>query len=87
MATFHRDMNEANRAAVLGPRMIRRVWAEVSRTPQASYQDLAVRLGIPKSTVHYALLRLRDAGYIEWEPGLRRARRVVVPFIALRKRA
>lgn len=62
----------------------RRVWAAVTRTPRASTKELAVAVGSPASsygTVAAALRILRDAGYISFADGARRARKIVIPFV------
>ena len=60
----------------------RRVWAALTRDPQASYRELAEQVGVQsKYTVRCAVIRLRDIGYIEFAPGRERARRVLVPFV------
>ena len=62
-------------------RTVRRVWAEVTRTPHATTEEMAQRVGKAKSTVHVALLMLRDAGYINFPNKSYRARTVIVPFV------
>jgi DNA-binding IclR family transcriptional regulator len=57
------------------------VWAFVSRKPRSSLYDIARCLDMPVSTVHDALYALRDAGYIDFQPGARRSLTVLVPFI------
>ena len=60
----------------------RRVWAALTSDPQASYRELAQRVGVASTyTIECAMVRLRDAGYIEYAPGASRARRVLVPFV------
>ena len=59
----------------------RRVWAEVTKDPQATVRELAERTGVPSSSnVYLALVRLRDAGYIDFAPNTNRTRRIIVPF-------
>lgn len=65
-------------------RTTRRVWAMVTKEPRASRRDIARRLRVPLSTVHHALHRLRDAGYIDFEDYTTGTNRILVPFIALR---
>lgn len=81
MPTLTAGMTETERAALISPRTVRKVWAALSRKPQASYQELADALNVPKSTVHYAIMRLIDAGYVEQVKYAGRTRRVIVPFI------
>lgn len=55
--------------------LTRRVWSAVSRDPQASYRELAARVGVASTyTIRCAMVRLRQLGYIEFAPGLERAR-------------
>ena len=47
---------------------------------------LTARVGVASTyTVQRAMIRLRDAGYIEFAHGRERARRVLVPFVEARK--
>jgi len=64
------------------PHITRRVWAEVTRTPNASVTVLAARAGVVKSTVSRALRTLRAAGYIDYPDRTLQARIVKVPFYA-----
>lgn len=58
----------------------RRVWAELTRTPQASYRTIGRRIGRHASHVRYAAEMLIAAGYVERAPGCKGTGRVVVPF-------
>jgi len=61
------------------------IWAALTRRPRASLDELAALSGLPRSTVHDAVYALRDAGYIDFEDGAKRARHVLIPFIITRK--
>lgn len=67
----------------ISDRLIRHVWAAVTRTPQASCRELGASLGIGFGTVAAAIRFLHDCGYVETEYGQSRGRRVVVPFYTL----
>jgi DNA-binding transcriptional MocR family regulator len=64
----------------IGRAFVRRVWAAVTRTPNASLRELADSLGAQFGNVSRAIKVLRDAGYITIEG--ERARRVLIPFYA-----
>jgi predicted ArsR family transcriptional regulator len=55
----------------------RRVWAAVTRRPQATVRELADELGLSHDHVNDALAML---GYVEHEAGDSRARTVIVPL-------
>lgn len=55
----------------------RRVWAAITRRPQATVRELADELGLSHGHVNDTLAML---GYVEHEAGASRARTVVVPF-------
>jgi hypothetical protein len=58
----------------------RRVWAAVSCQPQATVRELAVLSGVKsQGTVRLHLRFLRDAGYIDFQDGAERARRIILP--------
>lgn len=58
----------------------RRVWAAVSRQPQATVRELAAMSGLKsQGTVRLHLRFLRAAGYIEFQDGAERARRIILP--------
>lgn len=58
----------------------RRVWAALTRRPQASIRELAASLELSYGHVNDALNVLRDAGYIDGPYGSSRARTVLVPL-------
>jgi SOS-response transcriptional repressor LexA len=71
----------------VGPGQIRRVWAQVTRTPQASVREMVDAMGLRSTSgVGISLRILREAGYIDYKPGRSRARRVVVPFYEMEVR-
>lgn len=63
--------------------VIRQVWAELTRTPQASYREIGQRIGRHYSHVRYAVAMLVLAGYVESAYNRERARRVIVPFCVI----
>ena len=62
-------------------RNTRRVWAAISADPRREIRTLARELRLDYHTVYAALHRLRDAGYIDWNPSGYRELRIVIPFI------
>lgn len=69
-------------------RLLRRVWATVTRDPQIRVRTLAEQLGYRSwSDVSVALRVLRDAGYIDFESGMSGcgARTVIIPFVVTKK--
>lgn len=65
----------------ISERLIRRVWAEVTRTPSITVRALASQLGYSSWTdTSIALRVLRDAGYIHFEDRAAHARTIIVPF-------
>lgn len=65
----------------ISERLIRRVWAEVTRTPSITVRALAFQLGYSSWTdTSIALRVLRDAGYIHFEDRAAHARTIIVPF-------
>ena len=67
-------------------RDIRRIWAAVSVTPQATIRELGRQLDVPHSRVAASLRLLKDAGYIDFPKGAERARAVIVPFVVQEQR-
>jgi predicted transcriptional regulator len=65
----------------LRPATVRKVWAAVTRTPNASMRELACRLDLCPDTVCVAIQTLHVIGYITYEPGTVGARRVLIPFV------
>jgi hypothetical protein len=68
----------------VGPKMLRAVWAAVTRYPGATCAELAVVAGYKKSSfgsVGMALQTLRAYGYIAFDDRAVGARRVLVPFV------
>jgi len=63
----------------------RRVWDEVTRTPLASTEEIAQRMGVVKSTVSRALRTLRDDGFIDIPQRTQQARTILVPFVEDRR--
>lgn len=63
----------------------RRVWAAVTTHPQWSVRQLGWSLDLAPTTVRAALERLRQAGYIDYQPRAERARYVIVPFVIIGK--
>lgn len=80
MTTFTPQMSESERSQILSPSTVRRVWIALTATPQASYRDLSVQLDMPVSTIHYAIVRLRDAGYLAFEKYGHHNRTIIVPL-------
>jgi DNA-binding MarR family transcriptional regulator len=66
-------------------RLLRAVWREVTARPNASLRELGATLNYGYSTVGAALRALDALGYIEIAPGRTRARRVVVPYVEVRR--
>lgn len=64
----------------------RRVWAEVTKTPNAPITELACRAGVVKSTASRALHALRAAGYIDFPDRTLQARTILVPFLNERRK-
>jgi DNA-binding MarR family transcriptional regulator len=62
-------------------RAVRRVWAAVSMTPQATLRELMPVTGLAQGTIGMALRHLQSLGYIDFDPRVARARTVLVPFI------
>ena len=62
------------------PAVARRVWAAVTRDPNATVVRLAADAGTTFSIAGAALRLLRDAGYIDFSPRSIRARRIIMPF-------
>lgn len=56
------------------------MWAAVTRKPHASVRELAAMIGRCVSIAQKQLNHLRKAGYIEWDDGTMRSRRIIVPF-------
>lgn len=66
-------------------KLVRRVWAVVTRHPQDGVRTLARRLGYSSaSDTVIALQALRDAGYIDYVDHAT-GRTILVPFIAVKK--
>lgn len=59
----------------------RRVWAEVTKRPQATLDQIGVANGYTKSMVGRILRELRAAGYIQYKDGSKGARTILVPFV------
>lgn len=70
----------------VSPATIRRVWAELTRTPGASYCAIGRRIGRHSSHVRYAAEMLVAAGYVERVHG-RSGTRVIVPFYTAKRSA
>jgi DNA-binding transcriptional ArsR family regulator len=66
------DARAAQRAAALAAPRARELAAQVAQAPGLSQRELAQRMGLAHSTVHYHARRLVDAGVLE----VRRGRRV-----------
>ena len=66
---------------------VRHVWATVSRNPRLTVRGLAKQLNHSPSTIHNALHRLRDAGYIQFTDRACNARTIIVPLIILDRTA
>lgn len=66
---------------------IRDVWAVYSAAKgyPPSLRQVAQQVGRATSTVWGACQRLREAGYIDWEPGTARTIRVIIPLIEMQK--
>ncbi len=62
---------------------VRRVWAALTRSPQAHVGALAKQIGLSPATVRCALKALKVAGYVDWEPGVHGARTIIVPFACI----
>lgn len=65
---------------------VRRVWAAVSETPNATVRELGATLDLSPVAVGAALQVLRMAGYIDFAPRSGRARTIIVPFVTIRAR-
>ena len=62
-------------------RIVRRVWAEVSRNPRLTIQELRSICGVSSTNViHRACLELEACGYLRSPQNQGRARVVLVPF-------
>lgn len=61
----------------------RRVWAVLTRYPGVTVRTLSHQLDLPLQTIQDALHYLRGAGYIAYQPGAVRARRVILPYAVL----
>lgn len=70
----------------VSPAVTRRVWAEVTRTPAASYREIGRRIGRHSSHVRYAVEMLIRAGYIERVPR-KVGTRIIVPFYTSERNA
>ena len=46
------------------------VVAALARNARQSHNDLIASTGLPRSSVHNSLLRLREAGMVDWTDGL-----------------
>ena len=58
----------------------RRVWSAVTCQPLATVRELGAAAGIKsQGTVRLHLRFLRDAGYIDFQDGAERARRIIIP--------
>jgi DNA-binding IclR family transcriptional regulator len=66
-------------------RIRRCVWALLTRKPRASLHEIVAWSGLSLSTVHDAIYALRDAGYIDFVDGSKRARAIIVPFIIAKR--
>lgn len=64
--------------ALMGRAVVRRVWAALTISPNASTRELAKQLGISYGDVGKAVKILRDAGYVQVDGA--RARRVLIPL-------
>jgi predicted transcriptional regulator len=65
----------------LTPTNIRRVWAAITRNPNASNRELARTVGLSFGAIAGALRFLKDASYITFPKGRRRAITVLIPFL------
>lgn len=45
------------------------VAAALARQRRSTYADLMAATGLPRSTLRYALVRLRAEGLVEWDEG------------------
>lgn len=61
----------------------RRVWAAVTKYPQATLDELGAIVGYTKSRVWQILEDLRSAGYIDFAPRTKGARTILLPFAAI----
>lgn len=65
---------------------VRRVWRAVTLNPHASVRELAKASDLSNDTTQRSLALLDTLGYIEQSSvGASRARRVVVPFVEVRR--
>lgn len=64
----------------LTPTNIRRVWAAITRNPNASNRELARIVGLSFGAVSGALRLLKDEDYITFPKGRRRAITILIPF-------
>lgn len=65
-------------------RVVRLVWAMVTRHPRWSTVKIAAALMIDRPKVAAACRMLRDAGYIDYTPGQDNSRVVVIPLYVKR---
>lgn len=63
----------------VSPQAAREVWAAITARSDASMRQLSAQTGLSSATVKRSLDMLRAAGYVEFEDGEARARRVIVP--------
>jgi len=75
-------MDERTREQI---RQVRRVWAAVTRDPQATLEELGVGVGYTKSMVRLILRKLRAMGHIDYQDRSKGARTILVPFVEVRK--
>lgn len=64
---------------------LRNVWMAVTRNPCASVRELAAQTDTSYSRAADCVRTLAKLGYIEQAPGRCRARRIVVPFVEVRR--
>lgn len=73
-------------SVVVAPHVTRKVWAAVTETPSASVRELGERTNMRYTAVAAAIRHLEWLGYLERAgPRSARARRILVPFMVLRR--
>ncbi len=60
--------------------LVRKVWAAVTKCPQASIQELATAVGIPYGPCRRSLIDLKRRGYIDFPDNTVRARTILIPL-------
>lgn len=67
----------------VAPATIRKVWAQLTKTPTATVAELMRTTGLCRQTVQRSIDRLVELQYVERTPGGVHARRIVVAFAVM----